>query len=219
MTAARPYGGVKAGERRAQRRAALLGAAFEIIGAQGLDKLTVGRLCAEAGLNERYYYEHFDGRDAVLSALLDALTEELTTAITEALAENRGADARTVAHAAIAAGVGVLADDPRKGRAAQIIAAATPRTRARTAEAVSSFADLVASSAAGHAGHAGRAGHAASAPAAPLRFRAGYLVGGLVMVLGGWLQGQLPMTREQLIDHTTDIFVLVTSARPAGGPA
>jgi AcrR family transcriptional regulator len=216
VTAARPYGGVKAGERRAQRRAALLGAAFEIIGAQGLDKLTVGRLCAEAGLNERYYYEHFDGRDAVLSALLDALTEELTTAITEALAENRGADARTVAHAAIAAGVGVLADDPRKGRAAQIIAAATPRTRARTAEAVSSFADLVASSA---AGHAGRAGHAASATAAPLRFRAGYLVGGLVMVLGGWLQGQLPMTREQLIDHTTDIFVLVTSARPAGGPA
>ncbi|QKG21576.1 TetR/AcrR family transcriptional regulator [Actinomadura verrucosospora] len=200
MSAQRPYGGVKAVERRAQRRAALLGAAFEIIGAQGLDKLTVGRLCARAGLNERYYYEHFDGRDAVLSALLDALAEELTTAITRALDATRGADPRTVAHAAIAAGVGVLADDPRKGKAAQIIASASPESRVRTAQTITAIADLVASSAAGRARPATTA----------LRFRAGYLVGGLVMVLGAWLQGQLAMTREELIDHTTDVFVLVT---------
>ncbi|MGV9666099.1 hypothetical protein ACWDUL_29870 [Nocardia niigatensis] len=53
MTAQRTYGGVKAEERRAQRRVALVAALFEILGAQGLDKLTVAGLCAQAGLNER----------------------------------------------------------------------------------------------------------------------------------------------------------------------
>ncbi|WP_405179751.1 TetR family transcriptional regulator C-terminal domain-containing protein [Nocardia sp. NBC_01377] len=40
-------------------------------------------------------------------------------------------------------------------------------------------------------------------------FRATYLVGGLVQTLTAWLQGDLPMTREELIDHTTDVFVLL----------
>ncbi|MET7768558.1 TetR/AcrR family transcriptional regulator [Nocardia sp. NPDC005366] len=202
MTAQRTYGGISADERRAQRRAALLDAALELIGDQGLSKLTVSGLCARAGLNERYYYESFTGRDAVLTAVVDRIAEELAIAIIEAL---RAApdDSRAKAHAAIEAGIHVLTDDPRKAKVALIAGQATPELRARTTETVRVFIRLVAAEGIGFYGVTGRA------PDPAIDFRATYLVGGLVQTLTGWLQGDLPLSREELIDHTTDIFVLL----------
>ncbi|MBF6327377.1 TetR/AcrR family transcriptional regulator [Nocardia transvalensis] len=198
----RNYGGVSAQERRAQRRIALLDAALELVGSQGLEKLTVGGLCAQAGLNERYYYEQFDSREAVLSALLDRLAEELADAITAAL-RTAPADTRGMARAAVAAGIHVLTDDPRKTRVALIISAATPELRSRTLDTIRSFANLVAAQGTDFYG-------IASGQLDPaIGFRATYLVGGLVQVLTSWLQGDLPMTRDDLIDHTTDVFVLL----------
>ncbi|MCM6777998.1 TetR/AcrR family transcriptional regulator [Nocardia sp. CDC159] len=199
--AQRTYGGVSAEERRAQRRAALLEAALEIIGSQGVDKLTVAGLCARAGLNERYYYEQFDSRDAVLIALLDGMAEELAAAIAAAL-HTAPADTRGMAEAAVRAGIEVLTDDPRKARVALILSAATPELRSRTLETIRSFANLVAAQ-----GSYLDIGGAGVDPAIP--FRATYLVGGLVQVLTGWLHGDLPMTRDELIAHTTDVFVLL----------
>ncbi|MGK8520459.1 TetR/AcrR family transcriptional regulator [Nocardia asteroides] len=139
----RTYGGISAEERRAQRRAALLEAALEIIGTEGLAKLTVSGLCARAGLNERYYYENFDSRDAVLTALIDGIAEELAAAILAAV-RTAAADTRATAHAAITAGVHLLTDDPRKAKAALIAGMATPELRARTTETVRAFARMVA---------------------------------------------------------------------------
>lgn len=229
VTAQRTYGGVSAAERRAGRRAALLGAALEIIGTQGVDKLTVAGLCAQAGLNERYYYEQFTGRDAVLTALFDSIAEELAAAILRALheltAETSGAepaagddlpsdegrapasprppDTRTMAHAAVAAGIHVLTDDPRKAQVALALSASTPELRARTLQTIASFANLVADR--------GIAFYDLGAPTPDpvIGFRATYLVGGLVQTLTSWLQGQIDMTRDQLIDETTDVFVLL----------
>ncbi|MFI1235316.1 hypothetical protein [Nocardia salmonicida] len=42
-----------------------------------------------------------------------------------------------------------------------------------------------------------------------LDFRAFYLVGGLVQTLNTWLAGDLPMTREELIDQIIEVFVLL----------
>ncbi|WP_246011098.1 TetR/AcrR family transcriptional regulator [Nocardia mexicana] len=202
MAAQRTYGGVSAEERRAQRRAALLEAALEIIGTQGLEKLTVAGLCAQAGLNERYYYEQFDSRDAVLIALFDGIAEELAGAIVVAL-QTAPDDTRGMAHAAIAAGIHVLTDDPRKARVAAIVSAATPELRSRTLETIRSFANLVATQGIDFYGLT------APDPDPAIGFRATYLVGGLVQTLTSWLQGDLPMSRAELIDHTTDVFVLL----------
>ncbi|WP_233608418.1 TetR/AcrR family transcriptional regulator [Nocardia stercoris] len=202
MTGQRTYGGVSADERRAQRRAALLSAALEIIGTQGLEKLTVAGLCAEAGLNERYYYEQFDSRDAVLTALFDEIATELAAAVTRDVSQTRG-DTRATARAAIAAGIGVLTDDPRKARVALIISAATPQLRARTAATNTAFAALVATQGVDFFG----LGAAEANPA--ISFRATYLVGGLVQALTSWLHGDLPMTRDELVEHITDVFVLL----------
>ena len=208
MTAQRTYGGISAVERRAGRRAALLDAALEIIGTQGADKLTVAGLCAQAGLNERYYYEQFTGRDAVLTALLDEIAEELAAAIIGALQslmsnDSADPDTRTMAHAAVSAGIHVLTDDPRKAHVALAVSAATPELRSRTMDSIRTFADLVAAQGVDFY-HLGE-----PVPDPAIGFRATYLVGGLVQTLSSWLQGEIAMTREQLIDETTEVFVLL----------
>ncbi|MEV0293382.1 TetR/AcrR family transcriptional regulator [Nocardia sp. NPDC050710] len=202
MIAQRTYGGISAQERRAQRRAALLDAALELIGTQGLAKLTVSGLCAEAGLNERYYYESFDSRDAVLTALIDRIAEELALAIVAGL-RTAPDDSRGKAHAAIAAGIHLLTDDPRKAKVALVAGMATPELRARTTETVRVFARMVAAEGIDFYGITD------PEPDPAIDFRATYLVGGLVQTLTAWLHGDLPLTREELIEHTTDVFVLL----------
>ncbi|MFJ2665008.1 TetR/AcrR family transcriptional regulator [Nocardia fluminea] len=198
VAAQRTYGGVSAQERQSQRRTALLDAALDLVAADA--KLTVAGLCARAGLNERYYYESFDKRDDVLEALLDRIANELTAAIATALA-TAPADSRVQAHAAIDAGISVLTDDPRKARAALIAGMATPELRARTARTVRAFARLVAAEGTGFYG--------GDVPQNLVDFRAIYLVGGLTQTLTTWLAGDLDLTRAELIDQITDVFVLL----------
>lgn len=202
MTAQRTYGGVSAQQRRAQRRAALLEAALEIIGTQGLAKLTISGMCTRAGLNERYYYESFGSRDEVLTSLLEGIAAELAAAILTAL-EAAPADTRAKAHAAITAGVHVLTDDPRKAEVALVASMATPELRARTTETTRTFARMVATE--------GIVFYGITDPESDpvIDFRATYLVGGLVQTLTGWLRGDLPIDRDQLIEYTTDVFVLL----------
>ncbi|MEU4598160.1 TetR/AcrR family transcriptional regulator [Nocardia sp. NPDC023988] len=200
VAAQRTYGGVSAEQRQAQRRTALLDAALDILAEDGQAKLTVAGLCARAGLNERYYYENFERRESVLEALLDRIAEELAAAIMAALA-GAPPDSRAQAHAAIEAGVAVLLDDPRKARAALIAGMATPELRARTARTVRAFARLVAAEGTGFYG--------GEVPQNLVDFRAIYLVGGLTQTLTTWLAGDLDLTRVELIDQITDVFVLL----------
>ncbi|ONM45965.1 TetR/AcrR family transcriptional regulator [Nocardia donostiensis] len=202
MAAQRTYGGISADERRAQRRAALLEAALDIIGTQGLSKLTVSGLCTQAGLNERYYYESFDSRDAVLTALFDTIAEELAAAILGAL-HTAPDDSRAKARAAIAAGIHLLTDDPRKAETSLVASMATPQLRARTTETIRVFARIVATEGVEFYGIAD------PAPDPVIDFRATYLVGGLIQTLTGWLRGELAISRDELIEHTTDVFVLL----------
>lgn len=202
MTGQRTYGGVSAETRRTQRRTAFLDAALDLLGTGGIDKLTVSALCTGAGLNERYYYENFTNRDAVLSALFDTIAEELATALIAAV-RRAPAGTRATAHAAITAGIRVLTDDPRKAHASLVISTATPELRTRTTQTIKAFAGLVAAE--GIDFYDLRD----ATPDPAIAFRATYLVGGLVQTLTAWLHGDLPMTRDELITHTTDIFVLL----------
>ncbi len=61
--------GQKAAE--AERRAQILAAAYEIAAGDGLDRLTVRRVAAEAGLSHGLVHFHFRTKAALLLALLD----------------------------------------------------------------------------------------------------------------------------------------------------
>ena len=65
----RRYSGLHAEERVATRRTAILAAALEVFGRQGYAATTVKQICTEAELTERYFYESFTDKEAMLMAL------------------------------------------------------------------------------------------------------------------------------------------------------
>jgi AcrR family transcriptional regulator len=213
MATRRAYGGVSAEQRREQRRAALLAAGLEVIGTKGFAKLTVAGLVATAGLNERYYYESFDSLDTVLTEVFDAVVAELAVAILGAVAAAPDG-ALDKARAAIGAGVRILTDDPRKKHVVFVEGPTQPTLSVRRAEIMRAFAALVVQSGQEHYGdeHAATVGERA-------QFAALHLVGGLYETMTSWLAGELPLTREQLVEQSAGLFVLVGQHLVEGGPA
>jgi AcrR family transcriptional regulator len=200
---ARAYGGVPAEQRRAQRREALLAAGLDIIGTHGFARLTVAGLCAQARLNERYFYESFGGLDDVLGAVFDDAIAALATSIVGAVAAAPD-DARAKARAAITAAVEQVTDDPRLGHVLFVEAVRSPVLAARRAETVRRFVDLIIEQ--GTAFY----GPAASLRAGPMtEFAAAYLLGGIAESLMAWLRGDVAMTREEFVERSTDLFVLL----------
>jgi AcrR family transcriptional regulator len=63
-----------------QRRRLLL-AIGEVVSQGGLEAATVGRVCEQAGVSRRTFYELFDDRDACLLAALDAQVERLARCV------------------------------------------------------------------------------------------------------------------------------------------
>lgn len=70
------YGGQGASERQAGRRERLRTAALELIAGGGTAAVTINSVCAAAGLNKRYFYESYPGRDDLLVELLGSFFDE-----------------------------------------------------------------------------------------------------------------------------------------------
>jgi len=85
--AARRYGGQTADERRNERRARLVAAACAICGDNGWIAVTMRRVCARAGLTDRYFSESFADRDALLIAVFDETLAELSAEVLAAGSE------------------------------------------------------------------------------------------------------------------------------------
>ena len=75
--AKRLYRGAAAADRQAERRARLLAAATRLIGSEGYAATSVKRVCTEAGLTERYFYESFDNMEDILCAAYVHITDAL----------------------------------------------------------------------------------------------------------------------------------------------
>jgi AcrR family transcriptional regulator len=199
----RAYGGVPAEQRRAQRRAALVAAGLEIIGSQGTDRLTVAGLCARARLNERYFYESFAGLEDVLTAVLDHVVGEVTTAIVAAVTSAPD-EARAKARAAIGAAIETVTDDPRLSRVLFAEATRSPALMARRAATVRGFVGLIVEQATTFYGPAARL-----RAGALTEFAAAFLFGAIAESLMAWLRGDVAMSRTELVERSTELFVLV----------
>ncbi|WP_374960965.1 TetR/AcrR family transcriptional regulator [Spongiibacter tropicus] len=86
----RSYRGQSSDARRAERRQLLLEAALNLIAEQGYSNATVRNLCAAAGLTERYFYESFSNREALLGELYQQQTEILREAMLSAIHRSNG---------------------------------------------------------------------------------------------------------------------------------
>lgn len=111
------YGGVPAAERAAIRRAKLLDAALDLMGAGAWRSATVAGLCSHAGVHKRYFYESFADLDQVARGVIDLVVEAVVTAALEAflaLPETDPLEER--ARATLEALIRVLVEDPRKAQ-------------------------------------------------------------------------------------------------------
>ncbi|MCW2621850.1 MAG: Transcriptional regulator, TetR family [Frankiales bacterium] len=81
----RVYGGLSQQERRAERRGRLLAAGLQLFGTEGWLGTTIERLCAEAQVSTRYFYEEFRNRENLMEKLFASEVSRAATMTVAAL--------------------------------------------------------------------------------------------------------------------------------------
>jgi AcrR family transcriptional regulator len=202
----RPYGGVSAEQRVADRRERILEAGLEEFGTRGVFSTGVKDVCRRAGLTDRYFYESFrDGRE-LFTAVFDRATARLFEVVATALAA-APATPEAQARAVIEAYVRALADDPRLARVVFIEApSAGPEVESHMRTTLRQFARLIELGA--------RPYLPADTRDDALRFGAISLVGAIERLMIEWQDGELGLPIEQIIDYLVDM--LLAAGRIAG---
>lgn len=211
MAATRVYAGVPADERHEARRERLMQAALELMGTAGWAETSVRGVCRRAGLTPRFFYESFADLDALAVAVFDDITTRATAAILGAVAAAPPEPAAR-ARAAIATFVHELTDDPRRGRIAFAEALGSEPLARRRLAAMRAMARLIADH--------GRAAYGAPPEADTLvEVTAAVLAGGIAELVMAWLDGAIDVTRDELIDDSTALFMVTAEGAAAMGRA
>ncbi|MCR9090523.1 TetR/AcrR family transcriptional regulator [Algiphilus sp.] len=206
-TRSRRYRGRSTDELRAERRERLMQAATTRIGTEGYQSTTIEKLCTEARVSTRHFYEHFATREALLSSLFDRITEQTRAVIMQALAEQAD-DPVERALNAVGAFVRYALADPARARIAFVeTVGVSPHMERRRRLAINDFVDVVS-----NAGH-----HLAEQGVLPrrhYRLAAIALVGATNEMLVEWLSGDTGLTAEQMERAIIDLFsTLIAGAR------
>ena len=199
MSTTRPYRGVSADDRREQRRQMLIETALDCLHIDGLAGVSVRSICARARLTPRYFYESFADLDELLVATVTAVSDEVSARAVSAAAAVSPEPAAQV-RAAIDAGYGVVAADPRKATAMLVSAAGHGPLRQRRHELVTEFADLIIDS-------ISVLGDLGLGERRVARATALFLMGGSADVIEAVLAGRLRYSRTALVDHLTTMWL------------
>lgn len=211
MTDARRWGGTTLEDRAAARRAALIAAGTELLGTVGAEGVTVRAACREAKLSERYFYESFDGRDALLRAVHDAVAGQARDAILAVVAAHASGggdpDDEALPHAAVAAFTAFLEEDPRRGRVLLSESFSDTVLARHDVELVPAFAALLVA-------------QITALPDAPdatdAELTAVALIGALRNLYLAWLAGDPPVPTARLNAHAARLIIAAArvSSRP-----
>jgi AcrR family transcriptional regulator len=182
-------------------------AAFDLLGTDGWSGTTVRAVCQGARLNPRYFYESFDDLDSLVVAVYDHVVAEMRDAVLAAQAA-APADSPAQARAAVETIVGFVDDDRRRARILYVEALgneALNRRRVETGHAVIEFTERNAVERHGPPPAGEQIG----------RVSAAILTGGFSELLMAWLDGRIHVTREQLVDDATELFLALGDAAAA----
>jgi AcrR family transcriptional regulator len=203
------YRGAAAVERRAERRQRLLDAAFELLGTAGWGGTTVRGVCEAARLNPRYFYESFADLEELVAAVLKQVAGE-TTEVVVAAFEAAPNDVESKARATIEAGVIHLTEDPRRAKVLFMEALGNEALARHRLDTMHAISGLLATYARHFYGE-----QDSEDPISEIT--AGLLVGGGVELMISWIDGRLAVSREQLIDDLTALWVATGEAGVAIG--
>jgi hypothetical protein len=132
-------------------------------------------------------------------AVFDRVAAEAAAAVLAAV-EAAPHDARAKSRAAIEAFVGMLTEDPRRGRAMLVESMGDAALRMRREAAIRQFASMM-----GERGREFYGAQAAGELDAELTSLA--LAGALAQLLVSWIEGNLDIPRERLVDHCVELLV------------
>ncbi len=114
MAQVRPYRGVEAADRVAERRRRFLEAGLDILGSDSdLSELTVRGICRQAGVALRYFYESFTDKDDFVGAVFDWVIADIAATTQAAVT---AAPLKEQSRAGMANIVRTIAADTRVGR-------------------------------------------------------------------------------------------------------
>jgi AcrR family transcriptional regulator len=185
-------------------------AAFELLGTEGWSGTSVRAVCQRAALNPRYFYESFPDLDALVVAVYDRVIEEMTAAILDAIESAPEPPAEQL-RAIVAATVAFVDDDRRRARVLYVEALgneALNRRRIDTGHEVVAFVRAFGRSRRPTPPGDDHLGAAA----------ASVVVGGFSELLVSWIEGRLDLTRTQVIDDATTLFLALAEAAAPRGP-
>lgn len=206
MATSRPYRGALPDDRRADRRRRLLGAGLELVGTVGWSATTVRGVCEAAAVGPRFFYESFDDLDALGVALIDeAVADALGHVLAGIATVDEPADRfRT----GLRIFLGRVTDDPRRARLLFAEAHASEALTRRRFHAIRTVADAVAAQARSALG-------LKTAEARALPTMALVLTGGIAEAVLAWIDGEVDLTRDELIDVCTELALALGDRVPA----
>ncbi|KAF0968405.1 TetR/AcrR family transcriptional regulator [Gordonia sp. YY1] len=196
----RSYGGESAADRSARRRTALVDVASTLMSEGRWRAATVAGICADAGLNKRYFYESFPDLDTLADAVIDTISTEVAQSAIAAYLASLDAPLDVQARRAVDAIIGVLGTDRRKARILLGGAAGTPAALTRRTDAMAGLTAILVE-------HA-RTIHGVELEADSLAHTApAFVIGGTAQAILSWAEGTLPVSREQLADDLAELWL------------
>lgn len=199
----RPWRGVSASDRRAERRQRLLDAGLELFGTRGVAETGIGDICEQAGLTKRYFYESFASIDELAEAVFEQTTDRIAERVIPGIVAGGGSDPRPALSAYVEAVVG----DPRVVRLLAVEGRIGP-----LAQSGAGFADRAVDL---WFAFAGDDAQRREDPA--LRLRAYAFAGAMAQIGLAWHDGQLRMDTDEMLDELVALFYRVSDANPPRG--
>ena len=210
----RPWRGVSAEDRTSERHERLMEAGLEVFATTGYAASSVREISRAAGLTERYFYESFENREALLSALADLIVSDFLAAAAPVLPLDADDLPRAVGRG-VEAFVASLADDPRRARVLMVeTVGVSPAAEEHRRAVIGGLVAFIRQSMEQVYGHWAR-------ESTEVELLSRSLIGAAQELLVAHVRGELGTTRSQLVENLTWLFLAVgpiVSALPGYPP-
>ncbi len=202
MDSVRPYRGVEAADRLADRRGRLLQAGLDILGSESdPSELTVRGICRQAGITTRYFYESFTDKDDFAAAVFDWVIADIAASTQAAVVATPRKQQNRAAMANI---VRTIAEDPRVGRLLFNSLLANSVLVRKRKEAGGLLATLYGQD----------VGSALGVKESERSKATSYFaVAGVAQTLSAWLNGDVEFEHDQLVDQLAAILDALTDPK------
>jgi AcrR family transcriptional regulator len=197
MSSPTRWAGVPLKDRRTERRALLVEAAYRLFGDDGEAAVSVRSVCRECGLNTRYFYESFADTDELLGAVYDGVSEQLGEEVGAAM-ERAGDSLPARTRAGMAAVLGFSSADPRRGRVLFTDARTNPVLAARRRATQDMLREGVLT-------EGGRLNPGSDPVAAEVG--AAMYTGAMAELAQQWLAGHLGNDLDAVVDHALKLVL------------